>query len=71
MLRKIGLKQEAEAHYDRNESDDSKVKILVARNTKSRVCAAIPVSRKGADQENWNLKESVGFLEFLGIRTLC
>ena len=50
---------DADALYDRNESDDSKVKILVARDSKSRVCAAIPVPRKGVDQEDWNLKESL------------
>ena len=62
---------DADAHYDRNESDDSKVKILVARDSKSRVCAAIPVPRKGVDQEDWNLKESLRFLKSWGTRTLC
>ena len=57
---------DAEAKFDRDESDESKVKILVARDSKSRVCAAIPVPRKGLDQEDWNLKESLRFLEFLG-----
>ena len=57
---------DADAQHDRNESDDSKVKILVARDSKSRVCAAIPAPRKGVDQEDWNLKESLRFLEFLG-----
>ena len=49
-----------------NETDSTLCKILIARDSRSRVCAAIPVPRKGADVEDWNLKESLRFLEFLG-----
>ena len=55
-----------DANYDLNDADDSKLKMLVIRDSKSRVCAAIPVPRKGADSKDWNLRESLRFLEFLG-----
>ena len=57
---------DAEADFEFNDADESKSKILVIRDSKSRVCTAIPVPRKGADNEEWNLKESLRFLEFLG-----
>ena len=55
-----------EAEYEKSDKDETKAKILVIRDAKSRVCAAIPVPRKGADNEDWNLKEALRFLEFLG-----
>lgn len=48
------------------EADDTKAKILVMRDSKSKAMAAIPVKRKGVDGEDWALKESLRFLEFLG-----
>ena len=59
-----------EAEFERCDGDDSKAKILVARDSKSIVCVAIPVPKKGADIEDWNLKESLRFLEFLGYSIL-
>ena len=52
--------------FDRDSADENKAKILVARDAKSRTCAAIPVPRKGVDSEDWSLKECLRFLEFLG-----
>ena len=48
-----------EADFEFNDAVESKSKILVIRDSKSRVCAAIPVPRTGADNEEWNLKESL------------
>ena len=52
--------------YEIEDSDDQKSKILVIRDAKSRVCAAIPVPKKGLDADGWSLKETLRFLEFLG-----
>ena len=57
---------DAEVEHDRNEADDTKANILIARDSKSRVCVAIPVPKKGADSEDWNLKETLRFLDVLG-----
>ena len=47
---------DADSEYNRSNSDDSKVNILVARDSKSRICAAITVPKKGADQKDCNIK---------------
>ena len=52
--------------YEVENGDDQKAKILVIRDAKSRVCAAIPVPKKGLEADGWSLKETLRFLEFLG-----
>ena len=52
--------------YDRDNLDEDKANILVARDSKSRTCAAIPVPKKGLDSEDWSLKECLRYLEFVG-----
>ena len=52
--------------YEVETKNDLKSKILVVRDAKSRVCAAIPVPKKGLDDEGWSLKKTLRFLEFLG-----
>ena len=52
--------------YKAENNDDTKAKILVIRDARSRVCSAIPMPKKGLDADDWSLKESLRFLEFLG-----
>ena len=52
--------------YEANNADETKAKILVARDSRPRVCEAIPVPRKGLDNDDWSLNECLKFLEFLG-----
>ena len=40
------------------------------KDVKSRVCAAVPVPRKGVDSEDWSVKETLRFLQFLGYTNL-
>ena len=56
--------------YDVDDKDETKAKILVIKDVKSRVCAAVPVPRKGVDNEEWSVKETLRFLEFLGYTSL-
>ena len=51
---------------DAEDVDDATLKVLVAHDSKSKVCAAIPVPQKGDDLEDWSVRESRKFLEFLG-----
>ena len=66
------IDEDAEEHvvgdedYEANNADETKAKILVARDSRSRVCAAIPVPQKGLDNDDWSLNECLRFLEFLG-----
>ena len=48
--------------YDVDDKDETKAKILVIKDVKSRVCAAVPVPRKGVDNEEWSVKETLRFL---------
>ena len=52
--------------YEANDADKTKANILVARDSRSRVCAAIPVPQKGLDSDEWSLNECLRFVEFLG-----
>ena len=44
--------QSTDEKYENESKDKTKAKILVIRDAKSRVCAAIPVPRKGVDSEH-------------------
>ena len=51
-------------------SDDAVIKVLVARDSKSKMCTAIPVNQKGLDPTEWSVRECLKFLEFLGHKKL-
>ena len=50
-------------------SDDAVIKVLVARDSKSKMCTAIPVPQKELDPTEWSLRECLKFLELLGTRS--
>ena len=52
--------------YKAENNDDTKANILVIKDARSRVCAAIPMPKKGLDADDCSLKESLRCLEFLG-----
>ena len=64
------LEESTDEEYDVSDKDETKAKILVTKDVKSGVCAAIPVPRKGVDSDDWSVKETVRFLEFLGYTNL-
>ena len=51
-------------NVERENMDDNKANILIVRDARSKSMAAIPVKHKGA--EDWTLKETLRFMEFLG-----
>ena len=55
---------------DEYEDDHADVKrvtqVLVGRDAKSRVCTAIPMPKKGVDQDEWAVREGLRFLELPG-----
>ena len=48
-----------------DEVDDVTLKVLVGHDSKSKVCTAIPVPQKGLDAEEWSVRESLKFTDFL------
>ena len=51
---------------DSEEIESATLKVLVELDSKSKVCMAIPVPQKGVDVEEWSVRESLRFLDFLG-----
>ena len=51
---------------DSEEIESATLKVLVGHDSKSKVCTAIPVPQKGVDVEEWSVRESLRFLDFLG-----
>ena len=46
------LEDEASEEFETNDKEETKANILVVKDVKSRVCAAIPVPRKGIDADD-------------------
>ena len=42
---------------DKGDVDDTTLKVFVAHDSKSKVCATIPVPQKGIDLEDWSVRE--------------
>ena len=45
------------------------MKVLVAHDSRSKVCTAIPVPQKGIDSQEWSVRENLKFIELLGCPT--
>ena len=52
------------------ENDGGIMKILVGHDSKSKCCVAIPVPQKGIDVDEWAVRETLKFLDFLGYQKL-
>ena len=56
----------SKSEEDTEDVDDTTLKMLVAHDSKSKVCPAIPVPQQGVDLEDWPVRESLNFFECLG-----
>ena len=65
-----GARSEDEEEVDKDLEDKAVVKVLVAQDSKPKACAAIPVPQKGIDPDEWAVRESLKYLDFLGYQKL-
>ena len=49
-----------------DEEADSVPTVLVGHDSRSKACAAIPVPQKGIDPDEYSVRESLKYLDFLG-----
>ena len=52
-----------------DEEADSVIRVLVGHDSRSKACAAIPVPQKGIDPDEYSVRESLQYLDFLGYQS--
>ena len=68
-----GHKRNGDEHHDEEHDEDvsdATLKVLVGHDSRSKVCTAIPVPQKGIDSQEWSVRDSLKFIEFLGHQKL-
>lgn len=59
-----------EDQEDQGKVDDVIIKVLVGHDSRSKACTAIPVQQKGIDPDEYAVRESLRYLDFLGCQSL-
>ena len=62
--------QESGVENGDDAESENEIKILVARDARSRVCLTLPVPQKGVDPQEWSVRQCLKFLDFLGYKKL-
>ena len=52
------------------EEMDSVIRVLIGHDSRSKACAAIPVPQKGIDPDEYSVRESLKYLDFLGYQSV-
>ena len=64
------IRKRDEEEDESEEDEGATLKVLIGHDSKSKVCTAIPVPQKGIDVEEWSVRESLRFLDFLGYQKI-
>ena len=64
------VEEEEAIDQDVSEADGGIIKTLVGHDSKPKCCTAIPIPQHGIDADEWAVRETLKFLDFLGYQKL-